>query len=339
PLTIEVWYPASIPAGAEEKTVYRSALPGATNPPGSFEIPGKALRDAPPVAGRKFPLVVVSHGYPGSRTFLSYLTENLASKGYVVAAIDHTDSVLGQVRGFQSTLLNRAADQLFTIEAIADLARQPGQFLNGLVDASNTAIIGYSMGGYGALASGGAGYSRASQLSATVPGGYIGDWFADSPKYRALPRDAVKAIVAIAPWGEQPPYNAWDAAGLAGIRIPSLFIAGDRDDVAVYEAGIKKAFEGAVNSNRCLLVYQNARHNIGGNPAPPGLTDLRTLQFFEEPVWRKDRITSINQHFISAFLDLHLKGDSSRLAYLNSSWKGFGPRWALGMEMTCEAPK
>src|SRR5665213_4612459 len=132
------------------------------------------------------------------------------------------------------------------------------------------------MGGYGALASGGAGYSRASQLSATVPGGYIGDWFADSPKYRALRRDAVKAIVAIAPWGEQPPYNAWDAAGLAGIRVPSLFIAGDRDDVAVYEAGIKKAFDGAVNSNRCLLVYQNARHNVGGNPAPPGLTDLRT---------------------------------------------------------------
>ncbi len=42
--------------------------------------------------GKRFPLVFVSHGYPGSRYFMTYLT-NLESKGYVVAAIDHTDSV------------------------------------------------------------------------------------------------------------------------------------------------------------------------------------------------------------------------------------------------------
>ena len=337
PLKLEVWYPAVIPAGAEEKTVYRSAMAGAGNPPGSFDIPGKAMRDAPPVAGRKFPLVVVSHGYPGSRTFLTYLTENLASKGYVVAAIDHTDSVFGEVRGFASTLLNRASDQLFTIQAVADLAGRQGHFLNGLVDASNVAVVGYSMGGYGALTSAGAGYSRSSALSTAVPGGYIDEWFADSPNFQALPRGAIKAVVAIAPWGEQPPYNAWDAAGLAGIRIPSLFIAGDHDDVAVYETGIKRAFERAVNSDRCMLVYENARHNTGGNPAPPGLTDLKLLQFFEEPVWRKDRITGINQHFISAFLDLNLKGDQTRREYLNSSWKGFQPRWSLGLEMQCVA--
>jgi predicted dienelactone hydrolase len=335
PLKLEVWYPALIPAGEEEKTVYHSAMAGNGNPPGSFDIPGKALRDATPVTGRKFPMVIVSHGYPGSRTFLTYLTENLASKGYVAVAIDHTDSVFGEVRGFQSTLLNRAGDQLFTIEAIAELARRPGNFLNGLVDASNVAIVGYLMGGYGALTSAGAGYSRSSQLATTVPGGYLGDWFADSPKYRSLKRDAIKAVVAIAPWGEQPPNNAWDAGGLAGIRIPSLFIAGDHDDVAVYETGIKRAYERTVNSDRCMLVYENARHNTGGNPAPAGLTELRQVQFFEEPVWRKDRLTAINQHFISAFLDLYLKGITSRKEYLSSSWKGFQPRWSLGLELTC----
>ncbi len=338
PLKIEIWYPASIPSGTEEKTVYHSAMAGTGNPAGSFEVLGKALRDAAPVTGRKFPLVVVSHGYPGSRTFLTYLTENLASKGYVVAAIDHTDSVFGEVRGFSSTLLNRANDQMFTIEAIAGLARQPGHFLNGLVDASNAAIVGYSMGGYGALASAGAGYSRSSQLPMAVPGGYIEDWLAESPKFQALPRSAIKAVVAIAPWGQQPPYNAWDAAGLAGIHMPTLFIAGDHDDVAVFDTGIKRAFDRAVNSDRCMLVYENARHNTGGNPAPQGLTNLRDVQFFEEPVWRKDRLTAINQHFISAFLDLYLKGDQTRRAYLNSSWKGFQPRWSLGLEMQCVAP-
>jgi predicted dienelactone hydrolase len=84
-LTLEVWYPAIIPPGKEERTTYESAMPGNPDklPPGmpkTFRIAGKALRDAPPVSGERFPLVVVSHGYPGSRTFLSYLTENLASK-------------------------------------------------------------------------------------------------------------------------------------------------------------------------------------------------------------------------------------------------------------------
>src|SRR4029078_74904 len=102
-----------------------------------FQVLGKALRDAvpaTPAAGERFPLVVVLHGYPGSRTFLSYLTENLASKGYVVAAIDHTDSVFGEVKGFASTLLNRSNDQLFTIDALGDFG--------GVVDPSRVAILG-----------------------------------------------------------------------------------------------------------------------------------------------------------------------------------------------------
>ena len=118
--------------------------------------------------------------------------------------------------------------------------------------------------------------------------------------------------------GCAPPYDSWDATGLAGIHIPSLFIVGDQDDVADYEHGVKRIFTSAINSDRCMLVYENARHNTGGNPPPPGLQlDFRTLQSFEEPVWRKDRITAINQHFITAYLDLYLKGDESRRSFLH----------------------
>ncbi len=370
PLKIEVWYPAAIPPGQQEQTIYRMPVPGGHGFGGSpvFEIPGKALRDAAAVTGKQFPLVIVSHGYPGSRYFLSYLTANLASKGYVVVAIDHTDSVFDDMKGFASTLLNRSNDQLFTIASLQEMARQPGHFLHGVSDTKNVAIIGYSMGGYGALTSGGAGYSKASPLVQAVPGGYLSDWTADSEKFKSLDRSAIKAIVAIAPWGEQPPYRAWDAQGLAAIHVPTLFIAGDHDDVADYVNGIKPAFEGAVNSPRCLLVYENARHNTGGNPAPVGVRmPFPLLEAFDEPVWRKDRITSINQHFITAFLDLNLKGDKGKANYLHVEpvrsdegkwpapptkmdtggysggkdaqgdlfWKGFQRRWAVGLEMHC----
>jgi predicted dienelactone hydrolase len=344
PLTIEIWYPATIPSGKEERVVYESAMPGAPRPgvPATFHFSGKALRDAPPVSGRTFPLVVVSHGYPGSRTFMTWLTENLASKGYVVAAIDHTDSVFGQQRAFASTLLNRAEDQMFTIDALAARSQDPGDFLHGVLDPSRVAVVGYSMGGYGALATAGAGYSRKGNAAQTVPGGYLDRWLADSKEFQSRRRDQIKAVVAIAPWGNQPPQNNWDAQGLAGIRMPSLFIAGDQDDVSGFEQGTRKAFNDAVNSERYLLVFQNARHNVGGNPPPPeALGNFLSRQFFDEPVWRKDRISAIDQHFITAFLDLYVKGDASRREYLtlpvkspagNQTWKGFQARWALGVE-------
>ena len=51
---------------------------------------------------------------------------------------------------------------------------------------------------------------------------------------------------------------------------------------------------------------------------PPNVPlDYKALQSFDEPVWRKDRITAINQHFITAFLDLYLKGDQTRRAFLH----------------------
>jgi predicted dienelactone hydrolase len=133
PLKIEIWYPGVVPAGAQEHTVYKSPLPrpGPSGPAG-YETAGKALRDAASSQDGPFPLVVVSHGYPGTRFFMSYLTENLASKGYVVAAIDHTDSVFGDVKPFVSTLLNRASDQLFTIDALAQRARSTDDFLHGV---------------------------------------------------------------------------------------------------------------------------------------------------------------------------------------------------------------
>jgi predicted dienelactone hydrolase len=305
----------------------------------TFLIHGKALRDAPPIAG-PFPLVIVSHGYPGSRTFLTWHTENLASKGYVVAAIDHTDSVFGAQRAFTSTLLNRASDQVFTIDALAARSRDAADFLHDVMDPDRIAVVGYSMGGYGALTTAGAGYSRAGGSARAIRGGYFDPWLADDPGFETRRRTAVKALVAIAPWGAQPPQNNWDAAGLAGIRVPSLFIVGDHDDVSGYEQGVRKAFEGAVNSERYLLVYENARHNVGGNPPPPeAMTTFAAQAFFDEPVWRKDRIGAINQNFITAFLDFYVKGDATRRDYLDlptqspdrPAWKGFQPRWAVGL--------
>ena len=70
PLTVEVWYPAA--EGTEPGGTYQAILrDGVTE----VTLHGRAARDATPVSDETFPLVVISHGYPGNRFLMSHLGE------------------------------------------------------------------------------------------------------------------------------------------------------------------------------------------------------------------------------------------------------------------------
>jgi predicted dienelactone hydrolase len=346
-LTLEVWYPARLAAGQKEHTVYTDVLGSGPNDPKRpntpFQFNGRAARDATPAQGGRYPLVIVSHGYPGSRLQMSYLTENLASKGYVVVAIDHPESTRADKAGFPSTLLNRRLDDLFVLNTVAAWAKPgSGNFLAGVVDADNTALIGYSMGGYGALNTVGAGISAAAV--AYVPGGALAINQQGNAQYEAQREPRIKAVVAFAPWGGA--HRIWDGAGLAGVRTPTLFISGDQDDVAGYQDGVLKLFQGTVHADRYLLTYIGGRHNSAPNPPSPAhWSNPDDFQSYSEPVWDSRRINNINQHFVTAFLGIQLKREPLQ-AYLDlpplqadgtikedpGLWKGFPKRAALGLE-------
>lgn len=347
PITIEVWYPANI--GENANTVIYNEVMGTAGdtlrPLTPFTFKGRAYRDAQPKTGTKFPLVVVSHGYVGSRYLMTYLTENLASKGYIVAAIGHTDSTFKDANAFQSTLLNRPKDIRFVINEMEKLGAQGSKSnLEGLVDANNTAIIGYSMGGYGVLNVGGAGYSEALMgFFAGMTGGStaISVNTANNEEYKKLTDDRIKAIVAFAPWGME--RGVWDAEGLKGLKTPTFFVAGSQDDISGYEKGIKAIYEGAVNADRFMLTYKNARHNVAPNPPPaealaPGL-HIDEYFRYAEPSWDQRKINNINQHFVTAFLGKHLKNqENSKFLEVQENsnekdWTGFKPRSSTGMEL------
>ena len=310
-LTVEVWYPAIIPAGETVGVTYHDTYGSATDSSRAltpFSFKGRASRNAVPAKNAApYPLVIVSHGYPGSRVLLSYLTENLASKGYVVAAIDHTESTHSDTKGFQSTLLNRAKDILFVLNQMGKSGKSnSGDFLAGLVDADNTALIGYSMGGYGVLNAAGAGYSeKLGDFFAKMTGGSkaINVLLAGNPGFISSIDHRIKAVVAFAPWGMQ--RGVWDTEGLKGLKVPTFFVAGSKDDVSGYEDGTKAIYESAVNANRYLLTYENARHNIAPNPPPAELVKpggFADYYHYAEPAWDQRRINNINEHFVTAFL-------------------------------------
>jgi predicted dienelactone hydrolase len=316
PLLVDVWYPAAAARDAKP-VVYRGDLPSET--PGrraAFAFAGVAVRDAAADRQGPYPLVVMSHGYSGTPVAMSWLAENLASKGYVVAAPHHEDPPLTDPAGFAGPLLLRPLDIAFTAHTLQARARAGDAFFGGLIDPSRVALAGYSMGGYGVLTAAGAALSPKS--SAVVPGGYLSAYALGGAKAKDLNIDGLKAVVAISPAGGAGPVRAWAPEGLAALRTPVLFIVGDQDKLVGYSPGVKSIFEGAVNADRYMLVYENGAHSIGMNGAPDTMRGkLWDLDWFEDPVWRKERVIGVNLHMITAFLDLYVKGDAGKAAYLD----------------------
>ncbi len=321
-LVVEVWYPAV--AGTGEVQPYRTYLRDGRT---VISLHGQAARGAEAMAGA-FPLVIISHGFPGNRMLMSHLGENLASKGYVVASIDHPEStyddpVFQGGQAFGSTLVNRPLDTAFVMDRLG---------------ASRVAIIGYSMGGYGALISGGAAVSR--DVLALDRVGAVGPWLERHARAVADPR--LKAIVPIGAWGRQ--HGAWDAGGMAGLSVPALVVAGSADEVSGYDSGMRLIFEQALGVTRHLLTFEGAAHNAGAPiPAPaeawqavPGL-DFVPFAHYGDAVWDTVRMNNITQHFVTAFLDLHLKGaDTAR--YLEPGFAGFDPGKTQGLRWETLVP-
>ena len=351
-LTLEVWYPAA--SSAQKATYINETRSGQV-----FEVQADASRDAPiAAADTDFPVIVISHGYTGYRTLMFYLGEHLASHGYVVAAIDHTDSTNKNVNfaenpysGFPSTLLNRSRDQVLTLNSISE-----NTFFKESVDASKAGVIGYSMGGYGAVSTVGGCYAFNDQTAATFTG-------TQDPKAAALIKEALntcaggkasseealpawKAALALAPWGGQ--HQLFDVQSLNNIKVPVLYVAGDNDDISGYD-GIKWLFDNTGSKESKLLTIKNARHNVAPHPAPKEAYGSEfDLGSYIEPAWEVQKLNAINEHFALALMNCHVKALPEYCGYLNvdgssaqvpvngkkpEPWKGFDDRWALGLEM------
>ncbi|MEU9637470.1 alpha/beta hydrolase family protein [Streptomyces tendae] len=126
-----------------------------------------AQAGAPPAPGR-LPLVLLSPGFSMPRTTLTALAEELAARGYVVAAVDHAYESVGTefpggrvppcvacdrvgVDVDEATVVRgRAADLSFVIDELTD--RRSTGALARLIDPGRIGVAGHSIGGAAALA-------------------------------------------------------------------------------------------------------------------------------------------------------------------------------------------
>lgn len=352
-LTVEVWYPALLAENQQPGGEYTTTT---RNPAVIATLHGRAVRDAAALASAgAMPLVIISHGYPGNRYLMSHLGENLASKGYVVASIDHRDSTYNDKQAIASTLYNRPLDQLFVLEQMAVLSDGDASFLSGMVDAEHTGIVGYSMGGYGLIINLGGGYSDAVVAHDEAPPNALARRHAAAnPDFRKNLDARIKAGFAVAPWGMAD--EVWNPDDLRGIEVPTFYLAGSVDATSGYEDGTRAIYLNATHSDRYLLTYINAGHNaIAPIPLPVEILnseDQTGASHYTDPVWDSVRSANIMNHFATAFFDHYLKDNTERLTYLklvpnsqdgvysvedeqqtdaHTYWKGFAEGTARGL--------
>jgi predicted dienelactone hydrolase len=359
-LTVNIWYPAR--PGAGPAVTYHAALVGEDGKPVAFAIKGSAVSGAPAAPGR-FPLVILAHGYNNVPEVLAWLAENLATKGYVVAAPAFRDPPKFDAPSAMFAFAHRPMDvAAIAQEAQARAAAGTAPFDHA--DADRTALIGYSMGGYGVVVDAGAPLDPAL---AQATHGLMAPYVAGGKLAATLKVAHLKAVVAISPASRLGPFGMFAPHALADIHAPTFFIVGSQDHVVGYDPGVRTLFEAEINAPRYLLTFREAGHNIALTAAPASMRDrLWNQDWFEDPVWAKTRLSGIEAHFITAFLDRYAKGDAAKASYIDglvpdsddgtwakppaygaispggpavTLWKGFQPGHAAGMMLEFSAAK
>ncbi|MFJ8645010.1 alpha/beta hydrolase family protein [Streptomyces sp. NPDC093546] len=236
---------------------------------------------AAPVRGT-FPLVVLSPGFTVNRATLTLLAEDLASRGYVVAAVDHAHESVGtafpggrlltcaacdKVReaGYGAVPRVRAQDVSFLIDRLT--GRHPAWRHARVIDRTRIGMAGHSVGGASAAAT----MARDPRLraGANLDGGF---------------------------------FDTVPAGGLGGR--PFLAMGTEEDQSSWVESWPR--LDGW---KRWLKVTGSGHFTFTDVPV---LADQLGLLPPDEPL-SGDRSQAITRRYVAAFFDLHLKGAAQPL--------------------------
>ncbi|WP_406194512.1 alpha/beta hydrolase [Kitasatospora sp. NBC_01560] len=169
-LMVQLWYPATATTGRPRAPYLSPRVAAAVEQRLPLE-PGVLVRLRPtarlgaPAAPGALPLLVLSHGRTGGRSNCTALAEELAARGYLVAAVDHTYDaaavefpdgrvVLGALEddpadpdaADRKEISTRVGDLRFVVTELTTggTARRPGL---PRADRHRTGVLGHSMGG------------------------------------------------------------------------------------------------------------------------------------------------------------------------------------------------
>jgi predicted dienelactone hydrolase len=323
---IQVWYPAEPRPGdarapwLSDAKVVAPAIARFMGLPSFFldhlalvRVP--AWKDAPAAPSKGgFPLILFSHGWNGFAAQNTAEALLLASRGYVVVAVQHTYGAVvtvfpdGRVAPNNPAALpdgaptaeyetagrrlvaQWAGDLSYALGWMEARAVETGNPLSGLVDPNRVGVYGHSTGGGAAI-----------QFAAT------------DPRCRAvLGLDAFMRPVS-------------EAVLDGGVAQPSFFMFSQvwTDDTKSRNNELFARFR--PNASKCLGVVTIAGTAHLDFSDLPLLTPLAPLLGLKGPINGK-RVTAIVDDYLLAFFDLNLKGAPTTLFDGTSPWKEVSAR-------------
>ena len=208
--------------------------------PGPFTVCNHSLEAHDAARGRLFPcdiwrpaetgawpLVVFSHHSRGNRRAATFLTTHLASHGYAVAALDHSEVVAPELAGNAAEIIaSRVPDVRFLLDCVfcgpmRDVAA---------ADPARIGIVGHSFGGWTALA-----------LPETEP--RLGAVVALAPGGASNPRPGILPVTLTFLWSRPP---------------PTLYIVAEQD-VCLPLAGMHELYARTLGQKQ-MVILRRADH-------------------------------------------------------------------------------
>lgn len=161
-LIVQAWYPAQSSNGPSSPYVPKLQAYGTIWDKEMVEVAGRVKThshaDVPALSRERFPIVLFSHGWEGTRSEYTALAEDLASRGYIVFGVDHP--YMGRIALPDGRVTPASETQFASAVEIMDYYGRDVQFVLDQVvaldgqddilahhlDLSRVAAIGHSSG-------------------------------------------------------------------------------------------------------------------------------------------------------------------------------------------------
>ena len=238
---------------------------------------------APAADGKRRPLILFSHGRASNGLYYAWFAQQLASRGYIVAALNHyrANTYDSSIIYLANKLWQRPRDlSLATNFLVEDTFWRP------LIDSERIGVAGHSQGGFTALWLGGARVNAEKYL--TFQRGWKNNQMVPQHLRDQLPLDAapaldvadprIKAVFSMAP-GIIDAFGM-DEAGLHELKVPTYLIVGARDTQTPPAENAEFAAANIPGSELNVIpgdvdheIFVNECNQIGRDELPEGCID------------------------------------------------------------------
>jgi dienelactone hydrolase len=240
-----------------------------------------------------YPLVLFSHSSGGGRRQSTFLCTHLSSHGYVVAAVDHSETIAPELARKNNETAEQKAErqQRWIANRVPDIRFLLDQMLNEAhVDSRRIGIVGHSFGGWTALAA------------------------PDVEK-------RIKAVVALAPGGSSQTKPGILKLSLSfnwGRDVPTLYLVAE-DDISLPLAGMYEIFN-RTPATKQMVILRRADHLHFMDDVEQIHEMVRAMSFPGELAWIQEEMLPITELCSGKQAHLFIRGLT--LCHLDAFLKG-----------------